>query len=68
MIRINVHNITGAKTTYIEGTSGPFSTVSILASDSDVTLFIATPDHFAKASAIADAINAAVAPAVEMAA
>ena len=68
MIRINVHNITGAKTTYIEGTAGPFSTVTILAGDSDVTLFIATPDHFAKAQAIADAINAAVAPAQEVAA
>ena len=68
MIRINVQNITGAKMTFIHGTNGPFSTVSILAGDSDVTLFIATLDHFAKASAIADAINAAVAPAQEVAA
>ena len=67
MIDVSVQNITGAKVRLVESRR-PFSVVVIASGDGEVTLFIDSADHFATASAIADAINAAVAPAKEQAA
>ena len=67
MIDVSVQNITGAKARTVHS-SRPFSTLTIRSGDGEVALYIEGADHFAKASAIADAINAAVAPAQERAA
>lgn len=72
MITINIQQITGASIMVIPGAEGyaEFSTVKVAVEDgSDCKLFVPPgPGHALKAQAIADAINAAIAAPVAMAA